>query len=120
MNSYSGTSASTPYGMAPGTSPAIAGLSTGGYLVAFQGLGTGDLYVVGYDGAGGPANPDTGLVMAPDTSPSFTAMGGSNIAIAIQANTGYLWTWVGTPGLSEFAGMDTHQGMAHGTRPSAA
>ncbi len=54
----------TGLGMAPGTSPAIAGLAGGGYEVVFQ-ANTGNLYKAGAADPG-----DTGLGMAPGASPA--------------------------------------------------
>ncbi|MFT4218296.1 MAG: CHAP domain-containing protein, partial [Micropruina sp.] len=98
-------------GMMAGTSPSIAVLPTGGYLVAFQ-ANTGNLWVVGAGGASGPG--DTKYGMARGTSPSITALAGGGWEVAFQANTGSLWA-VG----SHHVG-DMHAGMASGTSPTIA
>ena len=59
----------TGLGLAQGTSPSIAGLSTGGYEVAFQANGSNTLYVYGPAGTG-----NTGLGLASGTSPTITAL----------------------------------------------
>src|SRR5262249_13027328 len=76
-------------GMMPGTSPAIATLSTGGYIVAFQ-ANTGILWTTGSLGT-----RNWGLGMRAGTSPSVTGLPNGGFEIAFQANTGNLWT-VGT------------------------
>ena len=93
-------------GMAAGTSPSIATLSSGGYVVAFQ-ANTGNLWTTGSTGS-----RDWGLGMMHGTSPSVTALPNGGFEVAFQANTGNLWT----------VGTDPHGdwglGMAAGTSPS--
>ena len=86
-----GGNANWQLGMMPGTSPAIAGLSTGGYAVAFQ-ANTGSLWIAG---PGGCVNRQLGMM--PGTSPAITALTGGGFEVAFQANTGALWT-VGSAG----------------------
>jgi hemolysin type calcium-binding protein len=88
----------TIYGVAPGTSPSIAGSE-----IAFQAQG-GDLWTVGLGGQG-----DTGLGMMAGTSPSIA---GSEIAFV--ANTGDLWADQGIG--SGLSGTDTT--TYAGTSPS--
>jgi hypothetical protein len=108
----------TGYAMAGGTSPSMVGFlgspsnlfnvafqSTSGLLFEWEGdIGTkGDAF-------------STGLGMAEGTSPSITnEFNNPNSAIAFQANTGLLWTYISGPVLSE---TSTGLGMAPFTSPS--
>jgi hypothetical protein len=90
-------------------SPAIAGLTGGGYEVAFQ-ANTGDLWTVGA-GGGADFHGDWGLGMKTGTSPAITGLtdhtvtplgrfnAGGAYEVAFQDNTGNLWT-VGEDGYS--------------------
>jgi hypothetical protein len=91
--------------MKSGSSPSI-GLYGRGYKVAFQGSNGNLWYYVSGVGA-----VDTGLGMAPGTSPSITPLGGG--MIAFQANSGHLWYFqTGGPV------QDTGYRMAPKTSPS--
>ncbi len=90
-----------------GTSPAIAGLASGGSVVAFQGT-NGNLVVKT------PATTtDTGLGMAGGTSPSVAANSTGGFQVAFQANTGNLWTYDAAA-----PSGDQGQGMKASTSPS--
>jgi hypothetical protein len=69
-----------------GTSPSIAGLTTGGYEIAFQ-PPSGALTVTGDDG-----NQTLALGMAPGTNPAIAALPGGSWQTAFQANNNVLWT----------------------------
>ena len=72
--------------MMAGTSPSIAKLADGSYVMAFQ-ANTGYLYTAGAQGT-----RNWGLGMKTGTSPSIAAVGAGGFQVAFQANTGYLWT----------------------------
>jgi len=101
------TAYDTHLGMAPGTSPAIATASGGGYWYAFQ-ASTGHLWIGSAAGAS-----DTGFTMKAGTSPAITALTGGGYQVAYQANDGFLWS-VG----SITGNFNTLLGMASGTSPS--
>lgn len=99
----------------PGSSPSIAGLNDGNYIVAFQGYPNNNLWL------SGPRNQwmqNTKLGMMQNTSPSVTGLFGyfptDSYEVAFQANTGYLWL-VGTA-----ATGNTWYPVAAGTSPSIA
>jgi hypothetical protein len=94
-------------GMMPGTSPAIAELSTGGYIIAFQ-ANTGTLWTVATNAA--PHN--WGLPMNQHSSPSITTEPGGGYEIAYEANDNYL-AIAGTVGTYSLA-----RAMQPGTSPS--
>ena len=96
-------------GMAPGTSPSIAELSSGGYEEAFQ-SNTGSLYVYGSDGS-----YDTQQGMMAGTSPSIAASPNGGFEVAFQSNGGTLYTFS-----SSGATTNDQQGMMAGTSPSIA
>ena len=102
-----GTVTNTSQGIAVGTSPAIAALSTGGYEEAFQ-SNTGSLYVWGADG-----NANTTQGIAAGTSPAITGLPGGGYVVAFQANDGRLFIDSSASGV-----IDTTQGMAAGTNPA--
>ncbi len=91
---------STGLGMAPGTSPSIAGISGQGYIEAFQ-ADTGILWTRADTGPWG----STGYGMLAGTSPSVASTPGGGYAAAFQTNLGTLavrrpttgWEHVGTP-----------------------
>jgi hypothetical protein len=93
-------------GVATGTSPSIATLTTGGWEAAFRGS-DGHLYVIGADEKG-----DMDLGVAPGTSPSITALVGGGWEVAFHASGGGLWV-VGKDDRG-----DMNLGMAAGTSPS--
>jgi hypothetical protein len=95
-------------GMAPGTSPSIAGLAGGGYQVAIQ-ANNSQLVAVGTAG-----NTNWGQGMAPGTSPGIAGLAGGGYQMAIQANNSQLVT-IGSAGPTNWG-----QGMAAGTSPSIA
>jgi hypothetical protein len=111
--------------LAPGTSPTLAAtpsdLTPGGpaeidhYTMAWQGS-NGHLWIWGP-----PANPiDTGLAMAPGTSPSLIRLSDAlsidgNYVAAVQGTNGHLWTL--TSGTGAVA-HDSGAPMAPGTSPS--
>jgi hypothetical protein len=102
-------------GMASGTSPSIAGLTTGGMwgqgcVVAFQ-ANTTQLFV--WTPTAGAANTLFG--MAAGTSPSVAALPHGGYVAAFQANTTELFTYSTTE-----AGRNRLLGMAKGTSPSVA
>jgi hypothetical protein len=69
-----------------GTAPAVAGLSTGGFEVAYQDA-NGALSTAGSNGSGG-----LGLSMAAGTSPAIAGMAGGAWEIAFQGSNSDLWT----------------------------
>lgn len=97
-------------GMMASTSPSIAMLSDGSFVIAFQ-ANTGFLWV--YSSVSGGMM--LGLGMMNGTSPSVTALPNNGFEIAFQANTGHLWTYstAGKP-------TDLMMPMASGTSPSIA
>ena len=102
----------TMLGMMAGTSPSIAGLRNGSYVIAFQ-ANTSNLWVS--DGTP-QSGTDTMLGMMAGTSPSIAALLNGRYVIAFQANTSNLWVNDGTPQ----SGIDTMLGMMAGTSPSIA
>jgi hypothetical protein len=84
-----------------GTSPAITGLAGGGYEMAFQAAGTGDLWTVGA-GGGSDNHGDWGLQMG-ISSPAITGLlrGGYEVAISYD---GAVYT-VGSGGGSDLHGF---------------
>jgi hypothetical protein len=118
LRSSDGTATVTTLGMEPGTSPAIAG-SGGGWIAAFQD-NDDDLYIVTSANLG----VKTTLGMQPHTSPAITALSNGGFAIAFQANTGGLYTFV-TDGTSSSAIADgtrtqTQYGMNTSSSPAIA
>jgi hypothetical protein len=108
---YTGSiTTNTTQGMASGTSPAVAALSSGGYEEAFQGT-NGHLWVYYSAGNGG----DTGQGMASGTSPAIAANSSGGFRVAFQANNGRLYYYDSSTGAA-----DTGQGMASGTNPAIA
>jgi hypothetical protein len=99
-------------GMMKGTSPSIAALADGGYVVAFQ-ANTG---VLGINTNGTLSRwVDTNLGMMEGTSPSINPLPAGGYVVAFQANTGVLG--INTNGtLSSW--VDTNLGMMEGTSPS--
>lgn len=99
--------------MAPGTSPSIAALDRDGnrkeFVVAYQAADTTLSFMEPEYGV----VASTGFGMAPGTSPSVTALPNGKFAIAFQANTGQLWTYV-----PEGPVVNTGLGMEKGTSPS--
>ena len=95
-------------GVAPGTSPAVAGLRGGGYEVAFQAYG-GDLWTVGSAGW-----TDWHVGLAPGTNPAIAALPNGGFEVAFQGYGGDLWS-VGAAGWT-----DWHVGLAPGTNPAIA
>ena len=73
-------------GIATGTSPAVAALSTGGREIAFQASGEDTLWTVSPDNVG----HDTGVKMAAGTSPAITALPGGGYEIAFVNSDGLL------------------------------
>ena len=93
--------------MAPGTSPAIASLTVGGYEEAFQGT-DGALWLdMPSSGA-----VDTGQGMAPNTSPAIIPQPNGGYETAFQANTGVLIVY------GDGAVVNTDLGMMADTSPS--
>ncbi|MBK7857733.1 MAG: hypothetical protein IPJ65_03705 [Archangiaceae bacterium] len=88
-------------GMMPGTSPAIAVLDDGNWVVAFQ-ANTSELWTAGSVGV-----TNWHLGMMPGTSPAVTALRGGGFEIAFQANTTSLWT-VGSAGNRDW-GLGMHR-----------
>jgi surface antigen len=108
---YTGSiTTNTTQGMASGTNPAVAALSSGGYEEAFQGT-NGHLWVYYSAGNGG----DTGQGMASGTSPAIAANSSGGYRVAFQANNGRLYYYDSSTGAA-----DTGQGMASGTSPAIA
>lgn len=96
-------------GVAKGTSPSIAQMDTGGFVVAYQNT-AGNMAV--YHSVGNWVK-ETGLGMAPGTSPSIAALPNGNYVAAMQSNLGYLTTYSPTEGTNGWG-----LGMAAGTSPS--
>ncbi len=95
LQNTSGSGYTEPDTMQPGTSPSIAQLSDGSYVVAFQGQ-DGDLCM--YTTANGYTNC-TNLGMDSSTSnPSVAALPNSQFIIAFRVNTDALWLWSGNEG----------------------
>src|SRR5262249_9786229 len=73
-----------PLSPAPGTSPAIAADSAGGFTIAFHANGAGTLWWIDRNNTW----PDSGIKMAPGSSPSITEQNGSaNYWIAYVRDT---------------------------------
>ncbi len=104
-----GTFANQYLGMDSASSPSIAGLTSSGYIVAFQ-ANNHNLYVTGTLGYA----QDQGLGMMPGTSPSIAALPGNSWIAAMQANVGYLW--IRAPGMT----LPWVAEMAPSTSPSIA
>ncbi|TAJ47592.1 MAG: hypothetical protein EPO52_12085 [Herbiconiux sp.] len=99
-------------GVAPGTSPSVARLTNGSYVVAFQD-NTGHLWQYS-PGAGAIG---TGLGMAAGTSPSIVALPNNGYEIAFQASgANNLYLYSPSAGISQSFGL----GMKPGTSPSIA
>ncbi len=95
--------------MRPGSSPSITMLN-GGYGVAYAGS---DSSLRTYDSRSN-TSANVHLGMMPGTSPSYTRLVGTDsAAIAIQANTGVLWTWSTTS-----ASQNLHIALKAGTNPA--
>ncbi len=110
LRDSSGSQSNTTAGMAAGTSPAVAELTTGGYEVAFQ-ANNGDLWLRNSLGS----QTDTTTAMMPGTSPAITGLPGGGYEVAFQADTKTLW-------LRNSSGSqtDTTAGMEAGTSPAIA
>jgi hypothetical protein len=93
--------------IAAGTSPSVIGTPGLGYEVAFQDS-NGDLWFTGAL----VANDDTGIKMAPGTSPSLVPLNGSFQA-AWQGANGDVWMMTGPDGP-----IDLGVAMAPGTSPA--
>jgi hypothetical protein len=100
-------------GIAPGTSPAVAALSTGGREIAFQAAGEGTLWTVTPDDIG----HDTGVKMAAGTSPAIVALPGGGYEIAFVNSDGFLRE-LGPDGVVRWAANGL--GVAPGTSPAIA
>ncbi len=81
--------------MAAGSSPAVAGLTNGGFEVVFAGQ---DNYPRALAPAGTVGFVTAGLTVAPGTSPAIAALstGGYEIAFGAGGSSGTLWTVTGT------------------------
>ncbi|MFZ1925665.1 MAG: fibronectin type III domain-containing protein, partial [Solirubrobacteraceae bacterium] len=101
----------TTMGMRENTSPSIAALPEGKYVVAFQAVnGTkGELWTYSSNGE----YHNTQLGMEPGTSPSVVALPEGKYVVAFQASSGELWTYSSS---GEYHG--TTLGMKPGTSPS--
>jgi hypothetical protein len=95
--------------MMPGTSPAIAPLTDGGYWAAYQDT-AGNLMVVWPGG-----HSDTGLGMEAGTSPSIAALIDGTYEVAFQDNHGNLWVYS-----SSGVGTNLNVPMASGSSPAIA
>ena len=100
-------------GIAPGTSPAVAALSTGGREIAFQAAGEDTLWTVTPDDIG----HDTGVKMAAGTSPAIVALAGGGYEIAFVNSDGFLRE-LGPDGVVRWAANGL--GVAPGTSPAIA
>jgi len=101
-------------GVAPGTSAAVAPLSTGGRAIAFQAAGSGNLWYVDADNIG----HDAGVRVAAGTSPAIVALPGGVFTIVFtRADDGLLWER--SPNGSFFFAANG-LGMAPGTSPAIA
>jgi hypothetical protein len=109
---YSATAGvvNTTEGMWAGTSPSIAGLTSGGYVAAFN-ANSGELFTDLIPG--GAHNTTEGLKTG--TNPSVAALPSGSYVVAFQANTGELFTYSPTTGV-----VNTTEGMWPGTSPSVA
>ncbi len=82
---------STDLGLWAGTSPSITNLLGGGWEVAFNANGSGDLWTYGSNGQATDWGP--GLKLQPGTSPSIAALPSGGWQVAFHANSdGGLWT----------------------------
>lgn len=114
------------YTLAPGTSPSVADTP----VLDLDGIQVGDDYTLAWQGSNGhlwlwdpPTSPiDTGLAMAPGTSPSVTRLANTaepeaqgNYFAVFQGSNGDLWTIDSATGASA---IDTKLAMAPGTSPS--
>ena len=101
--------------MKSGTTPSQAIIVNGQYYVAYQGS-NGHLWVDSFNSA----FHDSGVAMAPGTSPSYTILPGPHgayTAFAFQGSNGHLWV---SPQGSIIGSQDTGRAMASGTSPSIA
>lgn len=100
-------------GVAAGTSPSIAPSTLAGHFeVAFQANGSGDLWWVDENNIG----HDTGIKMAPNTSPAIALLDNGQVEIAFKRDSdGLLWTFNPATGpLMAANGL----GVAAGTSPA--
>jgi hypothetical protein len=93
-NVTGGSALNTLQGMAAGTSPAIAPVTSGGYEVAFQ-ANNGYLYLWNTNTE---KAVNTLQGMAAGTSPAIAGLTGGGYAVAFQANNGYLYTYTSANG----------------------
>jgi hypothetical protein len=98
-------------GVAPGTSPSVAALATGGFVTAFQAAGEGTLWTVDANNVG----HDTGLTMAPNTSPAIAADRSGGWMLTFEGDTTRQWT-VDSAGHQ----VQTPSAMAPGNSPAIA
>jgi hypothetical protein len=75
-------------GVAPGTTPVVAALATGGRVIAFHAWGLDTLWYVDENNG----NHDTHIGMWPGTSPTIAANRYGGWQIAFEADTSRLWT----------------------------
>ncbi len=111
--STNGAGAFTALGMAPGTSPSVAALPSGGYEAAFQ----ANNYALWLYSSSSGTSAATKLGMEERTSPSIAASPGGGYDVAYQTSSGNdLGVYSSVTGL----GTNTEQGMLGGTSPSIA
>lgn len=97
--------------MLQGTSPAIAGLTNGGYEAAYQSA-SGTLAILGSIG-----NGDTGNLMAPATSPAIAGLTGGGWEAAFQSKGSPL-TVTNNAGLTNNTGQGCSPEPARASRGS--
>lgn len=118
LHTSAGANTSTGLGMALSTSPAIAA-SGSSWVVAFQ-ANNNHLYIK----TSGGVQKDMGLGMMPYTNPAITTLADGGFAVAFQANTGLLYTYVtsGTSAAAIADGTETDSklGMDDASSPAIA
>jgi hypothetical protein len=98
------------YGVAPGTSPAIATIPDVGLMIAFNG-GDGQLWYIDANNVGHP----TGLRVAAGTSPAIAGYPGGYRIVFVNAADGLLWELTSN-GTAFYGGAG--YGLAPGTGPA--
>jgi hypothetical protein len=103
---YSPASGVVDYGADATSSPSIAGLSTGGWEVAYESYPQNNVAVLGSDGSAVEALGMTSPSMLVPAEPQISALAGGGYEVAFQANTGNLWTFGSAGTHSTVLGMN--------------
>jgi hypothetical protein len=115
-STFAGGWTNTMLGMSEGSSPSVAMLPGGKYVVAFDAIDGSKTELWTYSSSG--EYHDTALAMRAGTSPSVAALSNGSYEVAIDAANGSLnelWTY--SPGEG---GHGTTLGMSEGSSPSVA